>query len=32
VLVLDGDGPEHLAYRPGHDPVIAAYVGGVPSD
>jgi len=29
VVVIEGDGPDHLAYRPGHDPVLATYVGGV---
>ena len=28
VLVVEGDGPEHLAYRPGHDPVLQTYVAG----
>ncbi|MEX0985414.1 MAG: amidohydrolase family protein, partial [Actinomycetota bacterium] len=28
VVVIEGDGPDHLAYRPGHDPVLATYVGG----
>jgi imidazolonepropionase len=28
VIVLEGDGPDHLAYRPGHDPVLRTYVGG----
>jgi imidazolonepropionase len=30
VLVLEGDGPDHLAYRPGHDPVIEVLVAGTP--
>jgi len=30
VLVLEGNGPDHLAYRPGHDPVIRTYVDGTP--
>jgi imidazolonepropionase len=28
VVVLEGEGPDHLAYRPGHDPIVRAYVGG----
>ena len=28
VLVLEGDGPHHLAYRPGHDPVLRTYLAG----
>jgi imidazolonepropionase len=28
VLVVEGEGPEQLAYRPGHDPVLRTYVGG----
>ncbi len=32
VVVIEGDGPDHLAYRPGHDPVLATYVGGRPGD
>ena len=31
-VIVEGDGPEHLAYRPGHDPVIGVVVGGVPVD
>ncbi|HYJ61935.1 MAG TPA: imidazolonepropionase [Actinomycetota bacterium] len=29
VLILEGDGPDHLAYRPGHDPVLGGVVGGM---
>ena len=31
LVVLEGIGVEHVPYRPGHDPVVAAYAGGVPS-
>jgi hypothetical protein len=27
--VLEGLGVAHVPYRPGHDPVVAAYVEGV---
>ena len=29
LVVLDGDGFRQVPYRPGHDPVLATYVGGV---
>jgi imidazolonepropionase len=31
-VVLEGDQFRRVPYRPGHNPVIATFVGGVPSD
>lgn len=29
LVLIEGDGPDHLAYRPGHDPVLETWIAGV---
>jgi imidazolonepropionase len=28
LVLIEGDGPDHLAYRPGHDPVLETWIAG----